>query len=264
MSALNRLKSGIEGGWLGGWTALVYVFLYTPIVVIVAFSFEKGEFSTLPWTGFTLHWYSKLFATDIAMNAIYNSLYVAVVVAVVGTALGTLGAVGYVRYDFRGKRLFDGLITTPMTVPGLILGIALLIWFHLIGLNTSLNTVIIGQLVFVVPFVVVTVSSSLRQFDVELEEAARDLGASRWTTYRRVTFPLILPGIISGMLFAFSLSFDDFLIAFFTSGVQNTLPIYIFSKIGRGVTPVLNAISTLALVVSFLLVFSTELIQRYI
>jgi spermidine/putrescine transport system permease protein len=132
--------------------------------------------------------------------------------------------------------------------------VALLNWFNYIGISTSLKTVMIGQLVFVTPFVLITVTSRLRGFDPAMEEAARDLGASRWQAYRRVTLPILMPGIVSGALFAFTLSFDDFLIAFFTSGVKNTLPIYIWSKIQHGTSPVINAISTLVLLFSISLV----------
>lgn len=250
-----------ERNWLRIWTGLVLLLLYTPIVVIVAFSFESGAFSTLPWSGFTLDWYRKLFASGQAINSIYNSVYVALIVTVIGTFLGTLGAIALVRQNFRGKTLFRVLVLAPMTIPGLLLGVALLMMFNYLEITRSLQTVMIGQLVFVTPFVLVTVSSRLRGFDPVLEEAARDLGASRWTAYRRITLPLLAPGIISGALFAFTLSFDDFLIAFFTSGAQNTLPVYIFSEVQRNTSPVVNAISAIALIVSITIVAISRYFQ---
>ncbi|GAB3314626.1 ABC transporter permease [Haloplanus rallus] len=244
----------VERNWIRAWSALVFLFLYAPIIVLIVFSFERGTFSTVPWDGFTFRWYRQLAANSRLIDAAVNSLYVGAVVTTVATVLGTLGAVTLVRYDFKLKSLYRLLVVAPMTIPGLILGVALLNWFNYIGISTSLKTVMIGQLVFVTPFVLITVTSRLRGFDPAMEEAARDLGASRWQAYRRVTLPILMPGIVSGALFAFTLSFDDFLIAFFTSGVKNTLPIYIWSKIQHGTSPVINAISTLVLLFSISLV----------
>jgi spermidine/putrescine transport system permease protein len=253
-SGFSKAVRFVEKRWIRLWSLLVILFLYAPIVVIVLFSFERGAFSSFPWDGFTLEWYRTLLETPSAINATFNSLFVAVFVTFFGTILGTFGAIALVRHEFRLKEAYRMLVIAPMTIPGLILGVALLMMFNYLEISRSLRTVIIGQLVFVVPFVLVTVSSRLAGFDPTLEEAARDLGASKWTVYRRVTLPLLAPGIISGGLFAFTLSFDDFLIAFFTSGVENTLPIYIFSTIQRSQSPVINAISTIALILSMLLI----------
>lgn len=259
---LNFLGDTAEQYWLPVWTVLVFAFLYAPIFILILFSFEDGTFSVLPWDGFTLHWYQEMITDSRLIRATFNSLQIGVVVTAGATVLGTLGAIALVRGSFRRKGLFRAIVIAPMTIPGLILGIALLIWFNVLGFNRSLVTVMIGQLVFVTPFVLITVSARLRGFDPELEEAARDLGASRWQTYRRVTLPLLMPGIISGALFAFTLSFDDFLIAFFTSGVDNTLPIYIWSKIQHGTDPVVNAISTMVLLFSISIVVVAELVRR--
>lgn len=259
---IDSILSVAERYWLPVWTVLVFSFLYAPIAVLILFSFEKGTFSSLPWEGFTTQWYVEMANDSRLISATMNSLYVGVVVTFGATLLGTLGAISLVRSDFRGKGLYRALVIAPMTIPGLILGVALLLWFNYLNIDTSLLTVMIGQLVFVTPFVVITVSARLRGFDPELEEAARDLGASKWQTYRRVTLPIMMPGIISGALFAFTLSFDDFLIAFFTSGVQNTLPIYIWSKVQHGTDPVINAISTMVLLFSIGLIVTSEFISR--
>lgn len=256
-STLSKAVQAVEKYWIRIWAFLVILFLYTPIVVIVLFSFEQGSFSSFPWDGFTLEWYRTLLETPSAISATFNSLFVALFVTFFGTMLGTLGAIALVRHDFRLKEAYRMLVIAPMTIPGLILGVALLMMFNYLEITRTLRTVIIGQLVFVVPFVLVTVSSRLAGFDPTLEQAARDLGASKWTAYRRVTLPLLAPGIVSGALFAFTLSFDDFLIAFFTSGVENTLPIYIFSTIQRTQSPVINAISTIALLLSMLLILTS-------
>ncbi|WP_254533548.1 ABC transporter permease [Natrinema gelatinilyticum] len=259
---VNSILAVAEQYWLPIWSVLVFSFLYAPIAVLILFSFEKGTFSSIPWDGFTTHWYAEMASDTRLIRATMNSLYVGIAVTFGATTLGTLGAIALVRSDFRGKGLYRALVIAPMTIPGLILGIALLLWFNFLNINTSLLTVMIGQLVFVTPFVLITVSARLRGFDPELEEAARDLGASKWQTYRRVTLPILMPGIVSGALFAFTLSFDDFLIAFFTSGVQNTLPIYIWSKVQHGTDPVINAISTMVLLFSIGLIVASELIRR--
>lgn len=261
-SILVRAGKAVERNWIQAWTALVFLFLYAPIIVLFVFSFEKGTFSTLPWSGFTLKWYQVMMDNSSVLSSTLNSLYVASIVTTIATVLGTLGAIALVRYDFRLKEGYRALVIAPMTIPALILGIALLMWFNILGISTSLHTVMIGQLVFVTPFVLITVSSRLQGFDPSLEEAAFDLGASRFQVYRRVTLPLLLPGIISGALFAFTLSFDDFLIAFFTSGVNNTLPIFLWSKIQHGTNPVINAVSTMVLLFSTILVISSELLSR--
>jgi spermidine/putrescine transport system permease protein len=252
--SVQSLVQLIERNWIRTWALLVFLFLYAPIIVLIVFSFEQGTFSTVPWDGFTLEWYRELATDGRLLDAAKNSVYVGVFVTTIATVLGTLGAITLVRYDFKFSSVYRLLVIAPMTVPGLILGIALLNWFKYLGFSTTLKTVMIGQLVFVTPFVLITVTSRLRGFDPALEEAARDLGASRWQTYRRVTLPILMPGIVSGALFAFTLSFDDFLIAFFTSGVKNTLPIYIWSKIQHGTSPVINAISTVVLLFSISLV----------
>lgn len=246
----RRIVRALERNWLRFWTVSVLAFLYLPIVIIVIFSFEEGAFSTLPWNGFTFEWYREMLNNSAAISSIFNSAIVAVVVTIAGTVLGTLGAIALVRYEFPFKRGYRALVIAPMTVPGLILGIALGMTFSSLNIPRSLQTVMVGQLVFITPFVLVTVSARLRGYDPTLEEAARDLGASKWTVYKRVTLPLLAPGIISGALFAFTLSWDDFLIAFFTSGAQDTLPVWIFSTIQRAQSPVINAISTVALLVS--------------
>lgn len=256
--SVERIWNAVERHWIGAWTTLVFLFLYAPIVVLIVFSFEQGTFSTLPWSGFTFDWYGRLLANQRILQSVTNSLYVGGVVTIAATTLGTLGAIALVRYDFRLDGAYRALVIAPMTIPGLLLGIALLIWFRYVGISTSLRTVMIGQLVFVTPFVLITVSSRLRGFDPQLEEAARDLGATQWQTYRHITLPFLMPGIVSGALFAFTLSFDDFLIAFFTSGVENTLPIYIWSKIQHGTNPVINAISALVLLFSITLIVISE------
>ncbi|WP_101295773.1 ABC transporter permease [Halegenticoccus soli] len=259
---LRRLRDVLDTYWIHVWTLLVFAFLYFPIVVLVVFSFEKGTYSTLPWSGFTVQWYAEMVTDQVLIDSATNSAIVAVFVTVIGTTLGTLGAISLVRYEFKLKSVYRSLIIAPMTVPGLILGVGLLMWFKYLGFSTDLKTVMIGQLVFVTPFVLITVSASLSGFDPHLEEAARDLGASRWQTYRRVTIPMLMPGIVSGAMFAFALSFDDFLIAFFTSGVKNTLPVYLWSRMNHGISPVINAISTVVLLFSIVLIVGSELLRR--
>jgi len=261
-ASIRRVKQFFDRFWIGLWTLFTFLFLYAPVVVIVVFSFEQGAYSSVPWDGFTLKWYSELTRTSTAIQTARNSILVAVPVTILGTAVATLGAVALVRVEFRLKSLFRMVVLAPMTIPALILAISLLLFYNFVGISRGLLTIIAGQLVFVVPFVLLTVSARMSQFDPVLEEAARDLGASVWTTYRRITLPLLLPGIVSGALLAFALSFDDFLIAFFNGGAKSTLPVYIFSIIRRGSNPVINAISSVALFVSVTIILISELFQR--
>ena len=175
-SGFSKAVRFVEKRWIRLWSLLVILFLYAPIVVIVLFSFERGAFSSFPWDGFTLEWYRTLLETPSAINATFNSLFVAVFVTFFGTILGTFGAIALVRHEFRLKEAYRMLVIAPMTIPGLILGVALLMMFNYLEISRSLRTVIIGQLVFVVPFVLVTVSSRLAGFDPTLEEAARAFG----------------------------------------------------------------------------------------
>ena len=272
-------KPAVERGrltWSGlGLTVhavLMYLFLYVPIAILVIFSFTRDEFG-VRWTGFTLSWYTRLFANERLMGSALNTLYVALISTLVSTILGTLLALALERYRFRGRGATDALLYLPIVIPEIVMAVALLAFsafaFDLIRLLTgealrrNLTTVIIAHIAFSISFVVVVVRTSLKNFDHRLEEAAADLGASPWQAFWRVTFPLILPGIIGGALLAFTLSLDDFIISLFLSGPGTSLlPVEVYNKVRRAVTPEINAISTLMLVLSISLVVLSQAVQR--
>lgn len=251
---------------------LIYLFLYIPIAILVIFSFTRDEFG-VRWTGFTFDWYVRLFNNERLMGAALNTLYVALVSTLVATILGTLLALALERYRFRGRAATDAVLYLPIVIPEIVMAVALLAFsafiFDLIRAVTgevvrrNLTTVIIAHIAFSISFVVVVVRTSLRNFDRRLEEAAADLGATPWATFWRVTFPLILPGIIGGALLAFTLSLDDFIISLFLSGPGTSLlPVEVYNRVRRAVTPEINAISTLMLVLSISLVVLSQLVQR--
>lgn len=263
--SLGALALGIHS-WL------IYVFLYAPIVVLVLFSFTTDSFGAR-MTGFTFQWYERLWQDERLMGAAWNTLKVALVSTIVSTAIGTLMALAMERYRFRGRAATDALLYLPIVIPEIVMALALLAFFAfafglieaIIGqqLRMSLTTVIISHIAFSISFVVVVVRASLKGFDRRMEEAAQDLGANEWQTFWRITFPLILPGIIGGALLAFTISLDDFIISFFTTGPGTSLlPIEVYAQVKRAVTPKINAISTLMLLLSMTLVGLSQFMQR--
>ncbi|HXF61210.1 MAG TPA: ABC transporter permease, partial [Caldilineaceae bacterium] len=250
---------------------LIFIFFYAPILVLVIFSFNSGRFVS-HWDGFSLRWYATLFENEAIGLALRNSLIVATVSTVVSTVLATLVAVGLERYTFRGKTALDSVLYLPIIIPDIAMAVMLLLFFvqagQVLGLfgvrfSLGLGTVILAHIAFNISFVTVTVRARLADFDRSLEEAARDLYADEWQTFRHVTLPLIMPGILAGALLAFTLSLDDFVITFFTSGPgSTTLPLRIYSMVKTGITPEINALSTLMLGASILLVFVSLTLQR--
>jgi spermidine/putrescine transport system permease protein len=247
---------------LAAWTGLMLVFLFAPLVVVVIFSFNDSEITTLPLKGFTLHWYRKLAANRDVRDALVNSVLVAACTVVLATSLGVLAAVGIHRYTTRLRGVVNGLVMLPMMTPRLILGIALLTFYNFVHIDLSLLTVIAGHVVIGLPYVVLIVSARLVGFDRNLEEAARDLGASTWTVFREITLPLLRPAIVAGALISFTLSFDEVVVSFFTTGRENTLPMSIWSMLRFGITPEINALATLTLVVSMAVALLAEVLIR--
>lgn len=257
---------------LGIFSVSAYVFLYAPIIILVLFSFTTDSFGAR-MTGFTFSWYGKLLEDQRLIGATWNTLKVALVSTVVSTVLGTMTAMAMERYRFRGRTGFDALLYMPIVIPEIVMALALLAFFAFafdiiesltgVRLSNSLVTVMIAHIAFSISFVVIVVRASLKGFDRRLEEAAQDLGANEWQTFWRVTFPLILPGIIGGALLAFTLSLDDFIISFFTTGPGTSLlPVEVYTQVKRAITPKINAISTVMLVVSMLLVGLSQALQR--
>jgi spermidine/putrescine transport system permease protein len=253
-----------------------FIFLYAPIVVLVAFSFNDSRLGAR-WEGFTLRWYGEMLTSSSVLSAMANSLIVAFVATIISTIIGTMTALAMERYRFRGQKAYDGILYLPVIVPDIVMGISLLAFFSLVigamnnvlglsgadALRQGLGTVIIAHVAFNISFVAIVVRTSLGELDPVYEEAAQDLGADEWTTFRKITLPLIIPGILGGALLAFTLSLDDFVITFFTTGPGGTtLPIEVFGRIRRSISPEINAISTVMLGASMLLIVVSQLVQR--
>jgi len=260
------------------WANMIFsfLFLYAPIAILVAFSFNDSELGAR-WVGFTTHWYVSMMQSEAVLTALENSLIVAFASTLVATILGTMTALAMERFRFPFQRAYDGVLYLPVIIPDIVMAISLLAFFSLLlgGMNDLLGlagnaalrpglvTVIIAHVAFNISFVAIVVRTSLRELDPGLEEAAQDLGANEWITFRRVTLPLITPGILGGALLAFTLSLDDFVITFFTTGPGGTtLPIEVFGRIRRAISPEINAISTVMLLVSMLLVIISQIVQR--
>jgi spermidine/putrescine transport system permease protein len=239
-----------------------YIFLYAPIIVLVVFSFNASRFVT-DWSGFSLRWYKVMLGDEAMMAALKNSLIVAVVATFFSTIFGTMAALVMERYNFRGKLSMDALLYLPVIIPEISMAVMLLLFFVMAKIRLGLTTVIISHIAFNISFVTIVVRARLAGMDQRLEEAAQDLGANDLQTFRHVTFPLMMPGILAGALMAFTLSLDDFVITFFTAGVgSTTLPLRIYSMVKLGITPEINAVSTLMLVASMALVLVSLFLQQ--
>ena len=236
---------------LGGWTVFFFIFLYLPIVVLIFYSFNANRM-VMNWGGFGFEWYLKAFQNEDIQKAVWNSLIVATVSTIFATAIATIGALVLARGgNFRGKTVSLGLITLPLMVPEIVTAVAVLIFFSAIGMNWGLGNVIIAHITFCIPFAFMPIRARLEGMDTSLEQAARDLYASEWETFRYVTVPLLMPGIVAGAMLAFVISMDDFIITLMVGGAgSTTLPVYIYSMIRRGLTPEINAVSTVLLLVS--------------
>jgi len=255
--ARSNLMERYGGSLLGVEALLVYLFLYLPIVVLVALSFNDSRYATV-WQGFTTRWYEQLVAgetvsrvnPEVAFVALQNSVLIAVVTVLVSVVFGTMLAMALDRYAFRGKSLFTGVVYMPLIIPSIVMGISLLLFFDIAGFNLGLVTATIGHIAFDISYVTIIVLARLQSFDPTLEEAAKDLGAAELETFRYVTLPAIKPGIIAGALLGFAMSFDDFVVTFFIVGNQNTLPIFFFSMVRQGISPGVNVVATAILVVT--------------
>jgi len=247
--------------WLSIYTTAIFVFLFAPVAIVVLFSFNRTAALTFPFHGFSLRWYREVLASPVFREAILASLRVGLLTVAAVSVLGTLAALGLARYRFRGQGVVLTTLLAPVALPGLFVGVALLSFFVQLRVPLSLWTVMVGHLVYTLPYFLLVASNRLRRFDPLLEESARDLGASPWKTFRSVTLPLIAPSLIAAALVTFSLSWDEVLITFFTIGAQNTLPIVIYSTVKHAVDPSVNAVSTLLLAGSLAFIF---VIRRFI
>lgn len=247
---VSRYAAGVKWGLRLAFVALL-VFLYLPIIFMVIFSFDESATPGLPITGFTLRWYEEMANNRVLLRAVGNTISVAIIVSILATIIGTMAAFVLVRARVRFPNATRIAFTLPIMVPGVLIGVSLLIFFaRALDVGLSLLTVIAGQLVITVPFVVLIVASRLQSVDRALEWAAADLGASPRRTLRHIVLPIIWPAILAGALISVTLSVDEFVITWFTVGPQPTLPTYIYTRVKFGVTPEVNAVATVMLVVT--------------
>lgn len=248
--------------WSVVYACFVYIFLYMPIAVVIAFSFNTSKMNVV-FEGFTFDWYISMWSNTLLMQAFKNTLIVAFVSTLISTFLGTLCAVGLNRFEFKLKSLISTSLYIPIVIPELVFAIAMLILFTSVNISMNMATLIISHVTFSMPFVVITVRSRMAGFDRSIEEAAHDLGANEVHTFVRVILPMIAPGVLSGAMLALTLSLDDVVVSFFTAGPDSqTLPLRILSMVKKGVSPDVNALSTLIIIGSVLLLVSTTLIQN--
>jgi len=257
MAIIRRKNLGLSAASISA-----YAFLYAPIVVLVVFSFNRSRLSAR-WLGFTGEWYGALWRNDVIFQSLLNSLIVAGAATLICVVIGTAAALVTARAQLRGRIFLDGLIYLPLVIPEIVIAVALVVFFSLLRFDLSLWTIIIAHITFCVSYVIIVVGARLAGMDRSLQEAALDLGANEWTVFRRVTLPLAAPGILSAALLVFTTSFDDYLITSFVSGVgSTTLPLQIYSMLKRGITPEINAISTVILVATIPLVFIAQRVER--
>lgn len=248
--------------WLIGFSLLVYLFLHLPIVVLVIFSFNNSKYG-VSWVGFTWDWYRRLLERQDILNGLQASLIVGLIATAVSAVFGTLIALAIARHRFKGRTAIEAFLYIPLVTPEIVVGISLLILFVLLGIPLGLTTITIAHIAFCISFVVVVVLARLQGMDQNLEEAAMTLGADEITTFWKITVPLLWPGILSGALLAFIMSFDDFVITSFVSGTgSSTLPIVVYSMVRKNIEPSINAISTIILLATSVLIYLSDRLSR--
>lgn len=251
----GRLSTGI--------TLAALIFIHAPLCVMIAHSFNASKFGT-SWKGFTLQWYERLFQREDLWLALVQSLEIAALASLAAMILGTCAALALHRHRSRLQRFHQSIVTLPLVLPEILMGMSLLLLFVACGFPLGKTSILLAHTTFCISYVSLTVSSRLQDFDDHLLDAARDLGATPWQSFRRVTLPLLLPGILAGGLLAFTVSIDDFVVTFFVKGPgTDTLPVVIYSMIKKSrEIPVINALSTLLIAATFLLAWSAQRLQR--
>lgn len=238
---------------------IIYLFLFLPIFVVIVNSFNSSTSKPyMTWKGFSLIWYAKLFDNSALLSSFGNTILVAIFSTMIAVMIGTLAAVGMYKYKFKGKSVIDGLLYIPVVIPEIVLGIALLSFFAKAKIPRGLLSLVIAHATFSIPFVVFNVRARLSGYDNSIEEASLDLGANRLKTFLFITTPVLLPGILSGGLLAFTLSIDDVIISYFTNGQTKTFPLKVMESIKSGVAPDVNALSTLILLGTITVVILTQ------
>ncbi|WON78485.1 spermidine/putrescine ABC transporter permease PotC [Serratia sp. UGAL515B_01] len=246
----------------GGFMTLIYAYLYIPIVILIVNSFNTSRFG-ISWKGFTTNWYNTLINNDSLLQAAGHSLIMATLSASFATLIGSLTAVALYRYRFRGKPFVSGMLFVVMMSPDIVMAISLLVLFMVLGVSLGFWSLFFSHITFCLPFVVITVYSRLKGFDVRMLEAARDLGASEIVILRKIILPLAMPAIAAGWLLSFTLSMDDVVVSSFVTGPSyEILPLKIYSMVKVGVSPEVNALATILLLLSLILVFTSQIILR--
>jgi spermidine/putrescine transport system permease protein len=247
------------------WTAAIVIFLYIPIVSVVLASFSRKRYFSFPITQWTTKWYEKAMTSLSVRDLIETSLSVAVLVTIFSVVLAFFGSLAFARYEWKGRKLYQKIILLPIFFPQAVLGLALLLWFSAIGVITSWQTAVFAHMVWIVPIVTLIMSIQVYSFDPALEEAAYDLGASRWQVLREITLPILFPGILSGAIFAFLLSWGNFPLSMFTTGADSTVPEWLYAKMVSGYTPMvptLGALTVVSAIIMLMLAFLVHAIIR--
>lgn len=237
---------------------LLMLFIYLPVILIIIYSFNHSRMNA-NWSGFTLQWYYLLFSNRLVIEALHNSVSIAVISTIFSTIFGTIAALAFRHMSKKGKYGMNSLLYLPVIVPDIIMGLSLLILFSQLHVELSKITIIIAHITFSISYVYVIVAARLSNMGKQLEEAAFDLGATSWQTFYYVTLPMIWPGVLAGAIMAFTLSIDDFIISFFVAGSESTtLPIYIYGLVKRGISPEINALCTLMIILSVMLIICAQ------
>jgi len=261
-SRRDKIRASINKNVLTWLAVGMFLFLYLPILVLIIYSFNDNRVVGL-WSGFSTRWYAELWRDEAVVSALGVSIWVAFWSTLVSTILGTFAALAMERFRFLGRTTFDAVLYLPIIIPDIVMALSTLLFFVIFTIPLSRYTILIAHVAFNISFVAVVVRARLADMEEDLEEAAADLGADEWHTFRRITLPLLTPGIVAAALLAFTLSLDDFVITFFVAGPgPTTLPVRVYSMIKFGVTPEVNAVSTLMFAGSTLLVIISLLLQR--
>ena len=255
-----------RGAWLlRGFFAFVVVFLYAPIAVLLVFSFNDSAVPTFPLSGFTLRWYQQFLENPDLQHALRTSALIAALSSLGAVILGLLAAIALVRHPFRGSGPVSALLLSPLVIPFIVFGVSLLLLFHAVGVDLGVKTVVVGHIVITIPYAMLVMIPRLQHIDVSLEEAAYDLGASRIRTFRSVTFPLMLPAVVSAYLIAFTTSFDEYAVASFVVGTRQTFPIYLYSALRfPSRLPQVIAVAVVVLVISLVVIVAAEVGRRVV
>ena len=243
--------------------ALVVAFLYAPIVILLIFSFNNSSVPTFPLSGFTLHWYHEFLVNGDLRAALETSAIIAALTSIGAVILGVLASIALARRQFRAKAAVAALLLSPLVIPYVVFGISLLLLFHTLGAGNGIPTVVVGHIVITLPYTILVLVPRLEQIDASLEEAAYDLGASHFRTFRSITLPLILPAVLSAFLIAFTTSFDEYAVASFVIGTRPTFPIYLYSALRfPNQLPQVIAVAVVVLVVSLAIIVAAEVGRR--